>query len=90
MLFGNSEHVADDGDRQAEGKILDQVHLALRNDAVEGFIDDLLDARTHVLDPAGGKGLDHEAAQTGVVRRILLQHPVAHAAEDRLFHDFGP
>ena len=29
MLLGNPEHVADDGDRQAEREILDQVHLAL-------------------------------------------------------------
>ncbi len=28
MLLGNAEHVADDGDRQAEREILDQVHLA--------------------------------------------------------------
>ena len=89
MLLGNSEHVADDGDRQAEREILDQVHPALRDDAVERFVDDLLDARAHVLDPAGGEGLHHQPAQAGVIRRILLQHPVAHAAEYRLVHDLG-
>ena len=87
MLLGNSEHVADDGDRQAEREILDQVHLALRNDAIERLVDDLLDARPHVLDPARGESLHHQPAQAGMVRRILLQHPVAHAAEHRLVHD---
>ena len=89
MLLGDSEHVADDGDRQAEREILDQVHLALRDDAIERLVDDLLDARAHVLDPARGEGLHHQPAQAGVVRRILLQHPVAHAAEHRLVHDLG-
>ena len=55
--------------------------------AIERFIDDLLDARTHVLDPARGKRLHHQAAQARVVGRILLQHPMAHAAKDRLLHD---
>jgi hypothetical protein len=87
MLFGNSEHVADDGDRQAEREILDQVHLPLRDDAIERLVHDLLDARAHVLDPARGERLHHQPAQAGVVRRVLLQHPVAHAAEYRLVHD---
>ena len=87
MLLGDSEHVADDGDRQTEREILDQIHLPLRHDAVERLIDDLLDARAHVLDPARGKRLHHQPAQAGMVRRILLQHPVAHAAEHRLVHD---
>jgi hypothetical protein len=63
--------------------------LPCGNDAVERLVDDLLDARTHVLDPARGEGLHNQPAQTGVVRRILLQHPVAHAAEHRLVHDLG-
>ena len=89
MLFGDPEHVADDGDRQAECEILDQVHLPLGNDPVERLVDDLLDARAHVLDPARGERLHHQPAQAGVVGRILLQHHVAQAAEDRLFHDLG-
>ena len=87
MLLGNSEHVADDRHRQPKRKILDQIHAALRERCVKRFIDDLLDARTHVLDPACGKGLHHQAAQARMVGRVLLQHPVAHAAEDRLLHD---
>ena len=87
MFLGNSEHVADDRDRQPEREILDQVHVALGRDAIQRLVDDLLDARPHVLDPARGKGFHHQAAQAGVIGRILLQHPVAHAAEDRLFHD---
>ena len=48
-----------------------------------------LNARPHVLDAAGGEGLHDEAAQAGVIGRIGLQHPVAHAAEHRLLHDLG-
>src|ERR1700716_34305 len=61
--------------------------MALPDNPIERFIDDLLDAGTHVLDPARGKRLDHQSAQPRMVRRILLQHPVPHVAKDRLFHD---
>ncbi|MGY4481491.1 hypothetical protein ACVWWR_000682 [Bradyrhizobium sp. LM3.2] len=87
MILGDAEHVADDGDRQAEGEVFDQVHVAAVDHGVDGLVDDLLDARPHVLDAAGGEGLHDETAQAGVVGRISLQHPVAHAAEDRLLHD---
>ena len=86
MLLGDAEHVADDGDRQAKREILDQVHVALFEDGIDGLVDDFLDARPHVLDPARGEGFHDQAAQAGVVRRILLQHPMAHAAEHRLIH----
>ncbi|MET3158282.1 hypothetical protein ABIF34_005307 [Bradyrhizobium japonicum] len=87
MVLGDSQHVADDGDGQAEGEILDQVHVAAVDHGVDGLVDDLLDPRPHVLDAPRGEGLHHEAAQAGVVGRIGLQHPVAHAAEHRLVHD---
>ena len=89
MLFGDSEHVANDGDRQAECEILDQVHFPLGNDPVESLVDDLLDARPHVLYPARSERLHHQPAQTGVVGRILLQHHQAQAAKGRLIHDLG-
>ena len=89
MLLGNSEHVADDRDRQAEGKILDQVHVALARNAIQSLVDHLLNARTHVLDPARRKRFHHQAAQPRVVGRILLQHPVAHAAKNGLLEDLG-
>ena len=68
MLLGNPEHVADDRDRQPERKILDQIHVSLADDAIQRFIDDLLDARTHVLDPAGGKRFHDQAAQAAYDR----------------------
>ncbi len=89
MLLGDAEHIADDRHRQAEREILDQVHPALRNDAVERLVDDVLNARAHVLDPARGERLDDETAQAGMIRRVLLQHPVAHAAHHRFVHDLG-
>src|SRR4030088_934242 len=81
MFCGYPQHVADDRDRQPERKVLDKVHVPLGGDAIQRFIDNLLDARTHVLDPARGEGLHDQAAQSGVVGRVLLQHPVTHAAK---------
>jgi hypothetical protein len=89
MFLGDPEHVANDGDRQTECEILDQFHLSQGNDPVERLVDDLLDARAHVLDPARRERLHHQAAQAGVVGRVLLQHGVAEAAEHRLLHDVG-
>ncbi len=87
MVLGDAQHVADDRHRQPECKILDQVHMPLGHDPVECLVDDLLDARAHVLDPARGERLHHQAAQAGVIRRILHQHPVPHAAIHRFFQD---
>ena len=89
MLLGDAEHVADDGDRQAECVILDQVHPALGNDPVERLVDNLLNARAHVLDPARGERLHHQPAQPRVIGRILLQHGKREVAEHRLLHDVG-
>ena len=50
-------------------------------------VDDLLDARAHVLDATRSKGPHHKAAQAAMVGRILLQHPVAHAAIDRFLEN---
>jgi hypothetical protein len=33
------------------------------------------------------RAVNHQSAQARVVGRILLQHPVAHVAKHRLFHD---
>src|SRR5215475_8065265 len=54
---------------------------------VDCLIHDGLNARPHVLDPPRRKCLHHQPAQTGVIGWILLQHPVAHAAIDRLLED---
>jgi hypothetical protein len=43
-------------------KVCDEVHLALRLRAINDLIDDLLDARAHILDPSGSEGADHETA----------------------------
>src|SRR6476469_4588186 len=54
---GDAQHFADDGDGQEEGKIGNHVHKAPRLHPIERGIDDVLDARAHVLHPTGGKGL---------------------------------
>src|SRR6476661_1554508 len=60
MIFGDTEHVADHGYRQPEGKVRDGVHMALRFHAIEDLVDDLLDAWAHILDPTSGKRSDHK------------------------------
>ncbi len=88
VLFRNAEHLADYDDRQTEGKIVDQVHVTLRDRAIECLIYDLLNAWAHILDSSCREGLRHEAAKAGVHRRVLLQHPVPHGAIDRLLEYF--
>ena len=56
-------------------------------DAIDDLIDDLLNARAHILDAPRRKGAHHETAQAAVVGRIELQHPVAHAAIDRFLEN---
>src|SRR5208283_4332021 len=80
----------DHGHRQPESEVGDEVHAAARLDAIDDVIDDLLNARAHVLDAPRGKGADHQAAQTAMVGWILLQHPVTHAAIDRLLENPRP
>ena len=90
VVLRNAEHVADHGHRQPERKIGDQVHMAARLDVIDDAIDNLLNARPHIFDPPRRERPHHEAAQAAVVGRIELQHPVAHAAIDRLFENLWP
>ena len=85
VFFRNAQHLADHGDRKTEGEIGDQVHVALRFDAVYRLIHDLLDAQTHVLDGAVAEGFHHKTAKARVIGRVLTDHPVQHGLIDRLF-----
>ena len=49
--------------------------MALRLHAIDDFVNDLLNARSHVVDASGGKGGDHEIAQAAMIRWIKVQHP---------------
>lgn len=76
------------GRRKAKSSI--RSILPCGNDAVEGLIDDLLDARTHVLDPAGSKGF-----RTRPRRRVWSGGSCCSIQwlmlrRDRLFHDVRP
>ena len=90
VVLRNTEHVADHGHRQPIRKIGDQVHVAVRLDAIDNVIDNGLNAQPHIFDPPRAERPHHEAAQAAVVGRIELQHPVAHTAVDRFFENFGP
>ena len=58
--------------------------MSVRRNVVDGVVDDLLNAWAHVFDTAGRESLHYKPAQSGVIGRILLQHPMTHAAIDRL------
>jgi hypothetical protein len=58
--------------------------------AIDDLIDNLLNARAHVLNTPRGKRADYETAQPAMIGRIELQHPVAHAAIDRFLKDLWP
>src|ERR1700722_7712837 len=89
MILGYPKHVADYRNRQPKCEILDEIHVSSIGNPIERLIDDLLDTRPHVLDPARGECLDDKTTQSRVIGRILLQHPVPHAAIDRFLHDLG-
>ena len=90
MLVGDAEHLADHGHRKPESEVGDEIHVTARLDAIDDLIDNLLNARAHVLDPLGGKGPYHQTPQAPMIGRILLQHPAAHAAIDRLLENLRP
>ncbi len=89
VILGDAQHVADHDHRQAMGEIAHDVHLALVGHAIELLVDDLLDARPHVGDAAGGEGLGHQAAQPRMVGRVLHQHGAGEARDGRLVHAIG-
>ena len=89
MILGDAQHVADHDHRQAMGKIAHDIHLALAGDTVELLVDDLLDARPHVGDAAGGEGLGHQPAQPRMVGRVLDQHGARETGDRRLVHAVG-
>jgi hypothetical protein len=90
VALRDTEHVADHGHRQPVSKIGDQVHMAARFDLIDNVIDDGLNARPHIFNPPRAECPHHQAAQAAVVRRIELQHPMAHAAIDRFFEYLWP
>ncbi len=76
------------GSRKRE--VRDEIHPAARLYAIDDLIDDLLNARAHVLDAPRSKRADNETAQPAMVGWIELQHPVAHAAIDRFLKNLWP
>ena len=69
-------------------KIRNEIHMAAGLYAIDDLIDDLLNARAHVLDTPRSKRADNETAQPAMIGWIELQHPVAHAAIDRFLKNF--
>jgi hypothetical protein len=73
-----------------EREVGEEVCATLRLQAIDNLVDDLLNARAHVVDATRSKGPDHKAAQPAMVGWIEQQHPMAHAAIDRLLENLRP
>jgi len=78
VLLRDTKHVADHNHRKPESKISNEIHMALRLHVIDDFVNDLLNARSHVVDASGGKGVGHEIAQAAMIRRIKVRHPMTH------------
>src|SRR5262249_48291513 len=70
LVGGQPEQFADDGDRDPERVVPDEVHLGASGDGVEQLGGDGLDTRAQALHPARGERLADEFAQPGVVGRV--------------------
>ena len=74
VVVRDSHHLADDGQRQPGGHVLDEVARA----AVEQVIDDRRGHQLHValelLDHPGGERARHDPAQPGVARVVHVDH----------------
>ena len=77
----DAEHLADDGGGHRQREVGDHVHLAARGHPVEALVDDALDVAAQCGDRPRREGAAHETTETGVRRRILLEHELALPAE---------
>ena len=73
----DAEHLADDGGGHRQREVGDHVHLAARGHPVEALVDDALDVAAQCGDRPRREGAAHETTETGVRRRILLEHELA-------------
>ena len=71
---GNAEQLGDHRDRQREGELRDEVHLAGGRDAVDQLVGDLLDPRPQPFDHARCERLRDEAAEAQVVFAVAVEH----------------
>ena len=83
ILDRHPEHLADHGDGDRIGEVLDQLQGARRLGAIEEAIDDLLDARTQSFHHPGRERLADETAEPGMVRRIAIEHRQSHGGHRR-------
>ena len=69
-LGRHGQEIGDDLERHGEGEVADQLRPAGVGGAVEGGVDQLLDAGPQPVDGARGEGGLDKAAQAGVVGRV--------------------
>jgi hypothetical protein len=90
VLFGDAEQLTDDRERQRERERGHQVDLAIRahgGDGIEEIVDDRVHPRPQPFDPANRERGRHQATQTGVIRRVDVEHvPGEHRAGKALRH----
>ena len=72
----HAEHLGDHSDREREGVLGREVHLAPGLDRVEELVGDRLDPRPQLLDHLRRERLRHEPAQAAVILAVPVQHVV--------------
>ena len=77
VRLGDSEHLADDDDRQGIGEAFHQIAFAVGLEGIDQAMGQVAHARAHRLGAAGVEGLGHEAADALVVRRVHEKDGVA-------------
>lgn len=73
VLARDTEKVADRVDGEGEGEVVNEVGLALRREAVDEVVSQLLDTRRECGDAPRSERLGDEAAKPGVIRRVDVE-----------------
>ena len=71
---GHAQHLGDDGRRDGQGVVADEVHAPPPCGRGEQFVGQRLDAAAHLLDQAGRERPMHQGPQPRVVGRVEVEH----------------
>src|SRR5918999_1249336 len=72
----DAQQLGDHRHRERLGDLLDQIELSCSLHLVDQAVHQSLDRRTKPVDHLRREGLDHQAANPGVIRRLHVQDPV--------------
>ena len=85
----DTQHVADDNDRQRVREQPHQITFAGADEVVDQIVGDAPNPFSHAFDTPRIKRFDHQAPQPRMVGRILQQHCGGKPGDGRVFHGFG-